>query len=41
MNTSRHGTLAELAEIDAPVAFEVDHHASDFGIAWSVLMNGT
>ena len=40
MNTSPHGTLAELAQIDAPVAMEVDYHASDFGIAWSVLMNG-
>ena len=41
MKTSPHGTVAQLAQIDAPVAFEVDHHASDFGIAWSVLMNGT
>ena len=41
VKTSPQGTLAELAGIDAPVAFEVDHHASDFGIAWSVLMNGT
>ena len=41
VKTSPHGTLAELAEADASVAFEVDHHASDFGIAWSVLMNGT
>jgi nitroimidazol reductase NimA-like FMN-containing flavoprotein (pyridoxamine 5'-phosphate oxidase superfamily) len=41
MKTSPHGTLAQLAQIDAPVAFEVDHHAGDFGIAWSVLMNGT
>ena len=24
-----------------PVAFEVDYHADDFQIAWSVLMNGT
>jgi uncharacterized protein len=41
MKTSPHGTVAQLAQIDAPVAFEVDHHADDFGIAWSVLMNGT
>ena len=41
MNTSPQGTLSQLAETDAAVAFEVDHHASDFGIAWSVLMNGT
>ena len=41
MKTSPRGTMAQLAQIDAPVAFEVDHHASDFGIAWSVLMNGT
>jgi hypothetical protein len=30
-----------LAQVDARVAFEVDYHASDFRIAWSVLMNGT
>ena len=41
VKTSPHGTLAELAEIGDSVAFEVDHHASDFRIAWSVLMNGT
>jgi nitroimidazol reductase NimA-like FMN-containing flavoprotein (pyridoxamine 5'-phosphate oxidase superfamily) len=41
MKTSPDGTVAQLAQIDAPVAFEVDYHASDFGIAWSVLMNGT
>ena len=33
--------MAKLAETGDPVAFEVDYHASDFGIAWSVLMNGT
>jgi uncharacterized protein len=27
-------------KIDASVAFEVDYHADDFRIAWSVLMNG-
>ena len=41
LKTAPHGTVAELAEIGDSVAFEVDHHASDFGIAWSVLMNGT
>ena len=35
------GALAQLAELDAQVAFEVDYHATDFQIAWSVLMNGT
>jgi hypothetical protein len=33
--------VAELAEIGDSVAFQVDHHASDFRIAWSVLTNGT
>ena len=41
MKTSPHGTVAELAEHAASVALEVDYHASDFGIAWSVLMHGT
>jgi nitroimidazol reductase NimA-like FMN-containing flavoprotein (pyridoxamine 5'-phosphate oxidase superfamily) len=41
MKTSPHGTVARLVQDQAPVAFEVDYHASDFGIAWSVLMNGT
>ena len=41
LKTSPEGTVAELAETGDSVAFEVDHHASDFGIAWSVLMNGT
>ena len=39
--TRPHGTIAQLAQVDAPVAFEVDYHSSDFGIAWSVLMQGT
>ena len=34
------GRLAQLADSDGPVAFEVDYHASDFVIAWSVLMHG-
>jgi uncharacterized protein len=41
MKTAPDGALARLAEIDASVAFEVDYHANDFRIAWSVLMNGT
>jgi nitroimidazol reductase NimA-like FMN-containing flavoprotein (pyridoxamine 5'-phosphate oxidase superfamily) len=40
MKTAPGSALARLAEIDAPVAFEVDYHADDFRIAWSVLMNG-
>jgi nitroimidazol reductase NimA-like FMN-containing flavoprotein (pyridoxamine 5'-phosphate oxidase superfamily) len=40
LKTSPQGTVAELAEIGDSVAFQVDYHASDFGIAWSVLMNG-
>ena len=39
--TVPRGALAQLAEMDAQVAFEVDYHAADFQIAWSVLMNGT
>jgi nitroimidazol reductase NimA-like FMN-containing flavoprotein (pyridoxamine 5'-phosphate oxidase superfamily) len=39
--TAPRGALAQLAELDAQVAFEVDYHADDFQIAWSVLMNGT
>jgi nitroimidazol reductase NimA-like FMN-containing flavoprotein (pyridoxamine 5'-phosphate oxidase superfamily) len=41
MKTAPGSALAQLAEVDAPVAFEVDYHADDFQIAWSVLMNGT
>ena len=41
MKTAPGSALARLAEVDAPVAFEVDYHADDFQIAWSVLMNGT
>ena len=41
MKTAPGSAVAQLAEIDAPVAFEVDYHAGDFQIAWSVLMNGT
>jgi nitroimidazol reductase NimA-like FMN-containing flavoprotein (pyridoxamine 5'-phosphate oxidase superfamily) len=38
--TAPRGALAQVAESDAQVAFEVDYHAPDFRIAWSVLMNG-
>ncbi len=41
IRTSPNGTIAELAKIDSRVAFEVDYHADDFRIAWSVLMQGT
>jgi uncharacterized protein len=41
MKTAPGSALAKLAEVDAQVAFEVDYHADDFRIAWSVLMNGT
>jgi uncharacterized protein len=41
MKTAPHSALSRLAEIDASVAFEVDYHADDFQIAWSVLMNGS
>ena len=41
MRTSPDGTVARLARDSASVGFEVDYHANDFGIAWSVLMNGT
>jgi nitroimidazol reductase NimA-like FMN-containing flavoprotein (pyridoxamine 5'-phosphate oxidase superfamily) len=41
LNTSPDGSVAQLARAAAPVAFEVDYHADDFGLAWSVLINGT
>ncbi|HEX3199449.1 MAG TPA: pyridoxamine 5'-phosphate oxidase family protein [Propionibacteriaceae bacterium] len=41
LKTAPTGALAQLAETEAQVAFEVDYHAADFRIAWSVLMNGT
>ena len=41
MKTAPGSALAQLAEMDTPVAFEVDYHADDFQIAWSVLMHGT
>ena len=41
MKTAPGSALAQLAEIDAEVVFEVDYHDDDFRIAWSVLMNGT
>jgi uncharacterized protein len=41
MKTAPDSAVAQLAETDASVAFEVDYHADDFQIAWSVLMSGT
>jgi hypothetical protein len=41
MKTAPGSAVAQLAEMDASVAFEVDYHADDFRTAWSVLMNGT
>jgi nitroimidazol reductase NimA-like FMN-containing flavoprotein (pyridoxamine 5'-phosphate oxidase superfamily) len=41
MKTAPGSALAELAEMNAEVVFEVDYHADDFRIAWSVLMSGT
>jgi nitroimidazol reductase NimA-like FMN-containing flavoprotein (pyridoxamine 5'-phosphate oxidase superfamily) len=38
--TAPDGIVAQLSEIGNEVAFEVDYHASDVGIAWSVLMHG-
>jgi uncharacterized protein len=38
--TAPGSRLAQLADVDRHVAFEVDYHASDFVIAWSVLMHG-
>jgi nitroimidazol reductase NimA-like FMN-containing flavoprotein (pyridoxamine 5'-phosphate oxidase superfamily) len=38
--TAPGGLLAQLADSEGQVAFEVDYHASDFVIAWSVLMHG-
>ena len=35
MKTVPGSALAQLAEVDAAVAFEVDYHAEDFQIAWS------
>ena len=40
MRTNPQGTVAGLARSDTSVGFEVDYHADDFRIAWSVLMNG-
>lgn len=41
MKVVPNGVLAQLAELHSRVAFEVDYHADDFRIAWSVLMQGT
>ena len=40
MRVAPIGVLAQLAETHSHVAFEVDYHADDFRIAWSVLMQG-
>ena len=37
--TAPGSRLAQLADLDGHVAFEVDYHAGDFVIAWSVLMH--
>jgi nitroimidazol reductase NimA-like FMN-containing flavoprotein (pyridoxamine 5'-phosphate oxidase superfamily) len=38
--TSPGSSLAQLGEMGAAVAFEVDYHSPDFTVAWSVLMQG-
>lgn len=40
LNVAPRGGLAQLAERSSHVTFEVDYHAADFRIAWSVLMLG-
>ena len=40
LKVAPRGALAQLAERSSHVTFEVDYHASDFRIAWSVLMKG-
>ena len=41
VRTAPDGVIARLAESHSEVAFEVDYHADNFRIAWSVLMQGT
>jgi nitroimidazol reductase NimA-like FMN-containing flavoprotein (pyridoxamine 5'-phosphate oxidase superfamily) len=41
VRTAPKGAIAQLAESRSHVAFQVDYHADDFRIAWSVLMRGT
>lgn len=38
--TTPGSSLAQLGEMGATIAFEVDYHASDLTVAWSVLMHG-
>ena len=40
MRVAPNGLLAQLADSHTHVAFEVDYHADNFRIAWSVLMQG-
>jgi nitroimidazol reductase NimA-like FMN-containing flavoprotein (pyridoxamine 5'-phosphate oxidase superfamily) len=40
LRTRPDSQLDQLAEAGRPVAFEVDYHGADFGLAWSVLMQG-
>jgi nitroimidazol reductase NimA-like FMN-containing flavoprotein (pyridoxamine 5'-phosphate oxidase superfamily) len=39
--TTPGSSFAQLGEMGASVAFEVDYHGHDFDVAWSVLMHGT
>ena len=41
VRTAPNGVIARLADSHSGVAFEVDYHADNFRIAWSVLMQGT
>jgi uncharacterized protein len=41
MRVVPNGVVAQLANLRSHAAFEVDFHANDFRIAWSVLMQGT
>ena len=41
LNTTPGSSLAQLSEMGRPVTFEVDYHAENFTLAWSVLMQGT
>jgi nitroimidazol reductase NimA-like FMN-containing flavoprotein (pyridoxamine 5'-phosphate oxidase superfamily) len=38
--TTPGSSLAQLGEMGRPVTFEVDYHARDLEVAWSVLMQG-
>jgi uncharacterized protein len=39
--TTPGSSMAQLGEMGAAVAFEVDYHGQNLDIAWSVLMHGT